>query len=785
MKKTSKLISFAAAAALLLSGCNAGTPAPAVSESETTTSAAETTTATTTTEETASSATTTAEVSVIADEDDKKPSVDEKPTDIMQYTLNQLLGKRINCENQSSLNMNVTDEWTIEPGDVPVKDSWTDEITFSFKPENYRYNPCARWSSGAMSAECDNAFRAAVAGTQDAIINEWRNDMFTAETTVMTVDHADGAVYMSKIEYGFDTKCYDQMFTLNAFIRRAKEIHNDRIIPEPEYYEFIIDPAYMRYLSLPMTEYDPEKMKFSVNGKEFYADTMRGYAAPLTYLDDGVSVSKFQNDDFIYAKIVLKKPSFKYNNIDGAFVSADIMLLEPITDDTDSVISGSFKTDAYAPDVYAAVLAAKDEIITDTTIAVDLIDLDFDGTPEVVTQYCDDVTEMDGPYSPDRHKVFAYISGKMQYLGDFVTCDNNPLKEVIYIATGEHGWHYTDYKDHCFMTVKNGKLDIRRLTEHKPVGEMNEYGYYDNFDYYYLGEKIVIEPYDDFNPLIGNTKTYYKWTSSNSLGYSVMSESTYKVYDMLYENLGNEFKTLRKYDISPKIDCWTNDVWETGKLTVVYTPSASFPEDALDVYYTNKQSEVYEAYYNISFEGAKEKPVIYLYPEEETDVSVQVNFPLGGELTCTYPDYGDGWNVTAMPDGTLYDKNGDEYYCLYWEGKGAADFDMSKGFCVAGADTAKFLREKLMYIGLTAREANEFIIYWLPKMQDNPYNIITLHTDDYARSVPLTVSPAPDTQIRVFMTYYSSDTPVDIPEQELPHYGRNGFTLVEWGGSEE
>lgn len=70
-------------------------------------------------------------------------------------------------------------------------------------------------------------------------------------------------------------------------------------------------------------------------------------------------------------------------------------------------------------------------------------------------------------------------------------------------------------------------------------------------------------------------------------------------------------------------------------------------------------------------------------------------------------------------------------------------------------------------------------------MQNNPYNIITLHTDDYTRSVPLTVSPAPDTQIRVFMTYKSSDPPVDIPEQELPRYERNGFTLVEWGGSEE
>ena len=70
-------------------------------------------------------------------------------------------------------------------------------------------------------------------------------------------------------------------------------------------------------------------------------------------------------------------------------------------------------------------------------------------------------------------------------------------------------------------------------------------------------------------------------------------------------------------------------------------------------------------------------------------------------------------------------------------------------------------------------------------MQANPYNVITLHTADYAASVPLDVSPTPDTQIRVFMTYYASDTPVDIPEQTLPHYERTGFTLVEWGGSVE
>ena len=60
------------------------------------------------------------------------------------------------------------------------------------------------------------------------------------------------------------------------------------------------------------------------------------------------------------------------------------------------------------------------------------------------------------------------------------------------------------------------------------------------------------------------------------------------------------------------------------------------------------------------------KPVIYLYPEEEAQVTVNLDF--NGKLTSTYPAYGDGWTVTARPDGTLTDENGREYYCLFWEG---------------------------------------------------------------------------------------------------------------------
>lgn len=175
------------------------------------------------------------------------------------------------------------------------------------------------------------------------------------------------------------------------------------------------------------------------------------------------------------------------------------------------------------------------------------------------------------------------------------------------------------------------------------------------------------------------------------------------------------------------------------------------------------------------------KPVVYLYPEKETVVDVTLT--LDGELTCTYPAYEQGWHVTAAPDGTLTDENGQTYNYLYWEGETDAEWDMTNGFCVKGEDTAAFLEDALTSLGLNRREANEFIVYWLPLMQDNPYNVITFQDIVYTEAAQLAVSPAPDTLIRVFMTFSASDTFVELPPQELTAPDRVGFTVVEWGGT--
>jgi hypothetical protein len=182
--------------------------------------------------------------------------------------------------------------------------------------------------------------------------------------------------------------------------------------------------------------------------------------------------------------------------------------------------------------------------------------------------------------------------------------------------------------------------------------------------------------------------------------------------------------------------------------------------------------------------GRLDKPVIYLYPQEKTDVSVSLSYD--GELEYTYPTYHDGWRVTAYPDGTLINKeDNQEYSYLFWEGiSSGREFDLSEGFVVKGEDTAEFLQKKLSYMGLLPKEYNEFIVYWLPQMQDNPYNLITFQGKAYTDSAVLNISPKPDSMLRVFMTYKPLDQSIKIPGQKLTTFQREGFAVIEWGGTE-
>ena len=187
------------------------------------------------------------------------------------------------------------------------------------------------------------------------------------------------------------------------------------------------------------------------------------------------------------------------------------------------------------------------------------------------------------------------------------------------------------------------------------------------------------------------------------------------------------------------------------------------------------------------------KPVLYLYPEESRDLRVRLDYD--GELTYCYPEprregASATWSVTAAPDGALTGVSGRVYPSLFWEGTAHDAFEQTEGFVVPG-EAASFLEDKLSVLGLSDREAAEFITYWGPRIEARGRVLLTFAADQIAAIARYTMTESgtgaaivPDTFLRVYLLV--GDVPASgVPEQVLATAPpRTGFTAVEWGGSE-
>ena len=226
---------------------------------------------------------------------------------------------------------------------------------------------------------------------------------------------------------------------------------------------------------------------------------------------------------------------------------------------------------------------------------------------------------------------------------------------------------------------------------------------------------------------------------------------------------------------------WASDMPQVLQFTV--------PQKEVDELLTETDNRITYEKENIEKPNPETaKPVIYLYPEQETKVNVQLTF--NGTLTSTYPTLPpEGWSVTAQPDGTLTDEEGRSYRYLFWEGVADVDWKQDSGFLVKAEDAREFLEQSLTQLGLNELEQNDFITYWLPKLEKNGESFVTFAAEQYTDNAVLTVTPQPDSVLRVQMLISKVDDSnraafQKLPEQELPRFEREGFVLVEWGGTD-
>lgn len=238
-----------------------------------------------------------------------------------------------------------------------------------------------------------------------------------------------------------------------------------------------------------------------------------------------------------------------------------------------------------------------------------------------------------------------------------------------------------------------------------------------------------------------------------------------------------------------KLYMWENSrgvVADSAAYTIVIPVSKDITKLDIVTVYTEEEFENIKKY-GFTYDPNNvtvDKPIIYLYPTKEENISVKL---LNEDLiTHSYPKYNNEWNVRASNNGDLVDlKTNRKLYSLYYESKNIVNFNTDDGFIVEGKDSIKFLEEKLEILGLNERESEEFIIYWLPRLENNKYNYIRFaSTDEINKNMPLEINPKPDTLIRVLMIYKKLDDKIDIKEQELIQVNRNGYTVIEWGGTE-
>lgn len=172
-----------------------------------------------------------------------------------------------------------------------------------------------------------------------------------------------------------------------------------------------------------------------------------------------------------------------------------------------------------------------------------------------------------------------------------------------------------------------------------------------------------------------------------------------------------------------------------------------------------------------------EKPAVYLYPQEDSFINVQLL--INGKITETIPEYKRGWNVFVSRSGIIDGK----YDYLFYE----ADLNKLKlpktGWVIGYKDLNKWFDLNLIELGLNEKEKTQFKEYWMERLpKANYYEIKILENDFLKENMNLLITPTPDTIIRLNFYFKPLNEKINIKEPTIRTPERKGFIVVEWGG---
>lgn len=173
------------------------------------------------------------------------------------------------------------------------------------------------------------------------------------------------------------------------------------------------------------------------------------------------------------------------------------------------------------------------------------------------------------------------------------------------------------------------------------------------------------------------------------------------------------------------------------------------------------------------------KPNIYIYPNEEIELSLKIHFPMGGVIVTSIPEYGKGWEIKVDSNGLI----NNTYSYLFYESKQPDVWQRQYGWVIKTDKLESFFRKNMNDYGFKNNEVDDFIEYWIPRLKDSPYYTIYPQTKNLINSViTLDFSEQPDNLLRLFYVIKGNNQiQNELIEPTIDNFERKGYFVTEWG----
>ena len=173
------------------------------------------------------------------------------------------------------------------------------------------------------------------------------------------------------------------------------------------------------------------------------------------------------------------------------------------------------------------------------------------------------------------------------------------------------------------------------------------------------------------------------------------------------------------------------------------------------------------------------KPNIYFFPEENIQIDVQLNFPLGGEVIKSEPLYNDGWSVQIDTTGLI----DNTYDFLFYESIQPDVWQYEQGWHVKKENLQVFFESNLGEYGFGEKEITDFIEYWIPIFtESNYYMIYPQNKDIIDQVIELSLSVEADNILRLhYVVKETKVSNVEITAPAIKEFSKEGFYITEWG----